>query len=236
MRIHERTRPVLGALAVALLLTACGGGGSSGDSGSGGSGPAYPLQAGYKALLTAGQSHALTVTGSCPGTATFTATPAIAATFESIPGSSSVNVLNGTLTNCTVGSLTINATNYYDANGTPLGSVTPLVSYTAFASTPPPLPTSVRAGETGTIANLTVYTDSTKATVAGRVFLAYSVTPDTASTAFVTISSQGYNGANVLVVTQLTRYRISADGTLSLVDISLVYSGTSANQYLLTKV
>lgn len=213
-------------------VAGCGGGGSSTPA----SVSSFPLQVGYKALVVAGQSNNFTVTGTCPGTATFTAGAALPATFEGVAGFSATGVLNVNLTNCTAASISNTATSYYDSNYAPIGSVSPPVSYAKFLTAPPTLPASVKVGDVGALSTLTVYTDGTKTTVAGQVVLSYVIESDTSASAIVNVISKGYNAANVLLITQQTRYRIDAAGTLTIVSIDLQASSVSTNHFLLTKV
>jgi hypothetical protein len=229
------TQLVISSLASALLLSACGGGGSD-SSTTTASTTVFPLQAGYKASVVAGQSNSFSVAGTCPGTATFTASAAVPANFEGVAGFSSVGVLNVSLSACSLNTISNTATNYFDSNYAATGSVSPPVSYAKFLTAPLAVPASVKVGDAGVLSTLTVYTDGTKATVAGQVVLSYVIESDTGATAIVNLISKGYNASNVLLTTQQTRYRIAAAGTLAIVSIDIQASSTSTNHFLLTKI
>lgn len=97
------------------------------------------------------------------------------------------------------------------------------------------LPASVKAGDTGLLGTETVYTDSSKAVLAGKVDFSYVVASDTATTAMVTLILISYNASNQPLLTQQAKYRISGDGTLTIVSNDLQFSTTSTTHLLLTK-
>ena len=65
--------------------------------------------------------------------------------------------------------------------------------------------------------------------------LSYVVEADTANTAIVNLISKAYNTANQPLFTQQGRYRIAADGTLSVMTIDIQYSTTSTTHLIYTK-
>jgi hypothetical protein len=217
----------------AALLTACGGGG--GDAGVAATVTSFPLLAGYKALTAAGATNNYAVTGSCSGSATITDSAAVAAVFEGVSGYSTTSTATVNLTNCTPASNSSTNTSYYDTNYTPLGSSTPGSEYAKVVTVPPPLPASVKVGDTGVYATFTVYTDSTKTTVTGSRVFSYAVEPGMSNTAIVNVIAKDYDTANQLLFTQQSRYRMAADGTLTSTSID-AQSSTSTLHLLLTKV
>jgi hypothetical protein len=232
MRKTARTLGILIGIGVALLA-GCGGGGSS--SGPATSTLSFPLQTGFRALIVAGSSNNFTISGTCGGTATLTRGAATASTFEGLAGFSYVSTLTANLTNCTPATLAATATNYFDTNYAPLGSSTPAGEYTKFVTVPPPIPASVKVGDTANYATQTNYADSTKAVVTGQEFLSYVIEADTASTAIVNLISKSYDTSNQLLSTEQNRFRIAADGTLTVVSVDIQFSTTSTTHLLLTK-
>jgi hypothetical protein len=158
------------AYVMASVIAGCGGGG--------GSSPApvtdFPLLAGYKTLVAASSSNNFAVSGTCSGTATSTTSAAVSGAFEGVAGYSKTSTQTLNLTNCTPASVAASGTVFYDANYTLLGSSLPGVEYTKFVTAPPPLPTTVKVGDTAIYGTLTVYTDSSKTAVLGQRSLSYA--------------------------------------------------------------
>jgi len=217
-----------------FALSACGGGG--GDSGVTVTPvTSFALQAGYKARVSGGAVDNYTVSGSCSGSATITTSSALAATFEGITGFSAGQTSTINVTNCVPATNTVTGTSYYDANYTILGSSIPNLEYTKVLTTPPPLPASVKVGDTAVYATITVYTDSTKRTIVGQRVLSYVVEADSPTTAFVTLITKSYNATNQLLFTQQSKFRIQGDGTLTSVSIDVQYATTSTLHLIYTK-
>ena len=216
------------------LLSACGGGG--GDS-TPAAAPvtAFPLQAGYKARVASGSTDNFAVSGICTGTAVITTAAATAATFEGVPGFAATETVTLNVPNCTPATSAATGTTYYDANYIPLGTSTPGIEYARFLTLPPAFPTSVKPGYTADFATLTTYSDSTKATVTGKLVLSYVIESDTSTTALANFITRGYDAAGQPVFTQQIKYRIAADGTLTTVSIDVQNSTTSTTHLVLTK-
>ena len=223
----------LGSIALALTLSACGGGGDSGSTAT----PvtSFALQAGYKARVAAGSSDNFSISGTCGGTATTTTSSASPATFEGVAGYSAGQTATLNLTGCTPATAAVTGTSYYDANYTPLGSSIPGVEYTKFITAPPALPTIIKVGDTALYATLTVYADSTKTTVTGQRQLSYVVEADSSTTALITLIMRSYNNASQLLFTAQSKYRIAGDGTLNIVSMDVQYSTTSTTHLVYTK-
>lgn len=224
---------LIGIAATTLLVVGCGGGGDSGSAAP--TVTSFPLQAGYKARISAGSADNFSVSGTCNGTSTITNGAAVAATFEGVSGYAASQTVTIHLTNCTPASNALTGTSYYGSNYTPLGSVLPGVEYAKFLTQPPVIPASVKVGDTAVYATLNTYTDSTKTTPTGQRVLSYVIEADTSSTAIANLISKQYNTTNQLLFTQQSRYRISADGTLTTISIDVQYSTTSTNHLVYTK-
>ena len=219
--------------AATLYLSGCGGGG--GDSGTTIAVTSFPLQAGYKARISAGAADNFSISGTCTGTANFTTGAATTATFEGVAGYAAPQTVTINLTNCTPASNAVTGTSYYDSNYTPLGSTIPGVEYAKFLTQPPAIPTSVKVGDTAVYATLNTYTDSTKTTSTGQRILSYVIESDTSVSAIANLISKQYNLASQLLFTQQTKYRLTADGSLTIISIDIQYSTTSTNHLLYTK-
>ncbi len=218
------------------LLTACGGGGGGAPAATGpaASSSAFPLKSAFSALIAAGETKSMIVSGTCTGTANATRAPAAGgATFEGVagrlPASSALTI---SLTNCTPASIASTATGFYDSNYTPLGSNTVGGNYGVFL-TVPVIPTTVAVGDTGTLGTQNLYTNSAKTTPAGQRVSSYVVEADTTTTAIVNLISKEFNTSNVLLATEQDRYRISASGTLILVSIDVQASNGSTTHLFL---
>lgn len=221
------------AVAAAGSLTGCGGGG--GDGGGATTTTSFPLQAGFRARIAGGSTDNFAVSGTCAGTATFTNGAAAASAFEGVSGFAAAQTVTVNFTNCTPATNAVSATGYYDGSYSPLGSSIPGVEYTKFLTVPPPLPTSVKVGDTAVYATQTTYTDSTKSITTGQRVLSYVVEADTANTAIANLITRSYNASDQLLFTQQARFRIAADGTLTTVSIDVQYSTTSTDRLVYTK-
>jgi len=227
----------------ATLLAGCGGGGS--DS-SGTTPPlpvpavttSFPLQAGYQARIKAGSNDDFTVTGPCAGTANISNGAASPAVFEGSSGFAATQSSTFILTNCTPAKTVLSGTSYFDATYTPLGSSTTGAVYEKFLTAPLAFAASVKVGETATVATFIRYADSTKAVVTGQRVLSYVVEADSANTAIVNLISKTYDTATPaqLLITQQSRYRIAADGSLSIITIDNQFSTNSTDHYVYTKL
>jgi len=234
-------RVVIGVLA-ALLVSACGGGGgSSGTAGGSGttvnSTATFNVRSGYQARVTAGATDNYTVSGTCAGTAQIVNGATSATTFQGAAALSSTQTATVNFTNCTPSLSTAAGTNYYDSNYALLGSTVTGVEYASFTSgtTPTGLPTSAKVGDTGPLSTLTTYTDATKTTVTGSRTVAYAIEADTATTAVLNVIVKTYDASNALQVTQQSRYRVAADGSLTVLTIDVQYSGSGTAHLIYTK-
>lgn len=237
---HRRAVLLIWSLA-ALLAAGCGGGGGSSGTNAGGNGAvastsAFPLQNGYRARVTAGASDNFTISGTCAGNAQIVNGMAAPAMFEGVAGFSATQSATVNFTNCLPLTSTASGVNYFDANYTPIGASVTGVEYAAFTVLPTALPTAAKVGDGAVIVTFTTYRDNTKALVTGQRVLSYVIEADTAGTVIANIVAKTYDGTNQLLLTQQTRYRVAADGTLTVVSIDVQYSTTSNVHLVYTKV
>jgi len=204
------------------VLSACGGGGSVSPA------PvtvtAFALQTGYKARIAAGSTTDYVVSGTCSGTAHSTDSAPVAASFESKAALAANTSFSLAATNCPLASNTVVGQVFYDSNYTPLGTSVPGVAYGKFLTAPTPLLASVKVGESNEFGVQTMYSDSTKAVLTGKRVYSYVVEADTSSTALVTFIVLGYNASQQLLVTELSKYRIAADGALTQLTLEFRYA------------
>lgn len=229
-----RTIALASALSAALL-SACGGGGGGAGTTPVGNTIDFPLQAGYKALISSGYTINFDVSGSCTGTGTQVNGKPVAATFEGVAGRFAVTSTQSiTLPNCgTSQTITGSATDYFDASLAAVGSSITDGDYGVFQAAAT-LPVTVRVGDKGPFGTELLYADSSKATPTGKDVFSYEIGVDTASTAIGTLTTQDYDANNVLVFTEQDRYRIAADGSLTLLSVDIQYAGTNALHLVLT--
>jgi hypothetical protein len=236
------TKAALVALC-SVVLAACGGGG--GDSAEPASAPAsgpavgsansFALQAGYKARVAGGVTDNFAISGSCSGTAVIAIDRATASTFEGTPGYTTTQSATVNLSNCTVGTNPVVATSYFDLNYAPIGGSITGIEYTKYLTVPSAFPASVKVGDSATVGTSTVYSNSSKTTVLGTRQLSYLVEANTATTAFITLTTKSFDVSNQLVSTELAKYQIAGDGTLSIVSIDVQFTGTNAIHLRYTK-
>lgn len=242
---------ILAATLSSLMLVACGGSGGGGvsppasvpvDGGGGGgvstpapgpvgSTPSFPLQTGYKALMRDGFSKTFTISGTCTGTGTKTSSPAdTPATFEGVTGFSSANTLSMSLTNCTPASSTVTSTTYVDTNYVTLGYN--INDVYGVYKTPPVIPTSVTAGETGPIGTQTLYTNITNRTPSGSIVLSYEIAAGTSNTALVNFIAKNFDATSLLTLTEQNRFLMDANGTLTPVSSDILFA--TGTHYIFT--
>lgn len=218
------------------LLFGCGGGGDSGATAAAvAASTTFPLQAGYQARIKAGSQDNYAVSGTCAGTATLTNGAPTAATFEGASGFAASQTVTVRFPSCSaLSSAAVTGTAYFNASYAPIGTSIPGVRYETLPSGLS-VPVSVKVGDTAVLGNLTVYADSSKASVTGQRVLSYVIEADTATTAIVNLISKDYNSSSQLLSTSQARFRIATDGTLTSTTIDIQYSTTNTSHLTYTK-
>lgn len=209
------------------LLAACGGGGGGGGSGVAGpvaSTNTFDVLSGWRRLVSAGWTKTFSVSGTCSGSFTITSgavsTPA---TFEGVTALSGTDVSSFSWTGCTPASGSTTSVDYYDSNYVPKGRIVQGVDYGVWL-TPQTLPSNARVGDVSIIGTLTLYTNSSKTTPAGREDSTLVIEADSATTAIANLISKSYDAAGNLEYTQQNRYRIAADGSLTPISFDVQYA------------
>jgi hypothetical protein len=221
------------AFVMSVALTACGGGGGGGASGPVSSTNTFDIRAGIARLTASGFSTTLTVSGTCSGTFALTSGPATTNTvFEGSAALSRSSVASLTVSNCTPASNVGTTTSYFDSNYVPLGFAIVGGDYGVWTS-PPSLPNNARVGDVAVVGTINKYTNSTKSTPSGTQQNSYVIEADTATTAIANLISKTYNASNVLTSTEQDRYRIAADGSLTLISIDIQYANGSTTHLVM---
>ena len=217
-----------------LLVSACGGGGGGGGSG----GPVastntFDVKSGWVRLVASGFTKNLTVSGTCSGTYAITNSPASAgATFEGASVLSNTNVDTMTLTNCTPASDVSTETDYYDSNYMPVGYSVLGGDYAVWTTTAT-LPTAARVGDASIVGTANIYSNSTKSTRTGKQDATLVIEADTATTAIANIILKYYTTSDVLSQTIQRRFRVAADGSLTLISIDVQFANGSTTHLIM---
>ena len=238
MRIKEGLR-VGAATAVALVLTACGGGSNNGDlSGGGGSAQGFNLQAGIANMVTHGLSANVALSGSVvvngtstsvTGSGTYTLSAGVGGgTFN---GTSATTAQTQTLTGTVTAagqSIPINqsVTDYYATSNSNFLGETATGEYDV-AQAPFQFPTSVSGGESGTLGTVLRYSDSTMSTSLGTAQTTYTTTAPTTQNGplGITITTKSYDTTNTLVETDTTNYTMTTSNVISFVSETAQQTG-----------
>ncbi|WP_143474094.1 hypothetical protein [Limnohabitans sp. B9-3] len=221
------------ALLSTLTLMACGGGGGDGSNGPVVSANSFDIQSGWTRLIANGYTKTLTVSGSCSGTYTVTQGAATTgATFENTVALSSNNATSMTLTNCSPASSVDTAIDYYDSNYRPLGYSAVDGDYAVWTGTPA-LPTAAKVSDVATVGSANRYASSSKVTPRGRQDATLVMEPDTATTAIANLVLKYYTTSNVLEQTQQQRFRVAADGSLTLISIDVQFANGSTTHLVM---
>lgn len=187
----------------------------------------FALQRAYQTRLLEGSIDNFTVSGTCNGKSMIEVAPAQSAMFEGVTGWKTTQVNKLSLVDCAPANLEVVDLGYFDTTFTPLGSAQVGLDFAKFSAPPLALPASVKVGDTGTLANLSTFTNESQLVPTGRRELAYAIEPDSATTATVNFKSTSYNASEQVLFTQQIRYRIDASNKLELVSIDAQYSTTS---------
>lgn len=216
-------------------MTACGGGGGGGGSSSGPvtSANTFDIRAGYTRLSASGFTKTLTISGTCSGSFSLTNGPATTATtFEGVAALSGSSVVSVNFSNCTPASNVATETRFFDTNYAPLGYAIVGSDYGVWSTTPT-LSTAAKVGDVAVVGTINKYTNSTKSTSAGKQENSYVIEADTATTAIANLISKTYNASNILTSTEQDRYRVAADGSLTLISIDIQYANGSTTHLVM---
>ena len=221
-------------LTLTLTIAACGGGGdSSGPKAPIASTNSFDISAGYKRISQSGFTKNLNVSGTCTGSFSLTNAPATTpTTFESAAAFSGNSVSSLTLSNCTPASNVATSTRYFDSTYAPLGYSSFGGNYGVWAN-PAVLPTSAKVGDVAIVGIINLFSNSSKSFITGRQEISYVIEADTATTAIANLISKHYNASNTLTGTEQDRYRVAADGSLTLISMDIQNANGSTTHLLM---
>ncbi|MGE5339756.1 MAG: hypothetical protein ACM3PU_18175 [Gemmatimonadota bacterium] len=201
---------------MSVIVAACGGGGGGSDGQ--GAPTTYPLWQAWVSSVSKAETRSFSVSGtygaaSVSGSGTATFNPLAAATFEGKSALGQTIVVSGSVT---VSGQTVpyggTSTNYVDSNYMPLGVAN--AGYLVASSTPT-IPQTAQVNDTGPIVTFTAYDSGAKTTVLGSESIAYSLLPDTSSTAILQLIVTDRTTTGALIGTTIASYRIGLDGALT---------------------
>jgi hypothetical protein len=128
-------------------------------------------------------------------------------------------------TNCVPDSNTTTTEVFLDANNAQVGEVRAGVGYTVL-HTPLMLPATVKVGDSGTLADASIFTDSTRTTSAGTAAYSYVAEAGTRADAIrVRITARTSNTVGQVASTETPTYRITSAGEMELTSGSLSRNG-----------
>lgn len=212
---------------LAAVLSACGGGGGGGTGATITSpqSAAFPVDAAFRRIVTNGFSATLTVGGTIGGLPM----SGDATTDWYVPASSSFEG-KPALDMTTVSALTLKAGGatqsqsttthqFYNANYEPVGQIDADTGRYYVVNSFAGWPKAAKVGDSGSVANVTIYANSTKSTVTGKQAVSYAIEADGASsgTAILVLTTQETDAAGALVLKQDDRFRIGTDGSATFV-------------------
>ncbi len=241
-------------VAVGLLAACSGGGGGGGGVSSSGaattvppvaSTDTFPINTAIANLVVGGFQATVTISGnenglSVSGMGTYAWNPAwtpfSGTTFENAPAidvANAVNltlVVNGASTN--ISSIT---DQYFSANYLALGQADAYKNTYYVVTSFTGWPLAAKVGDSGPLGSVTVYADSTKATVTGHQQLSYTIEPDTADTAIFNLTTVESDTTGAVVLNQQDRYRVTTTGAVTFISSGgVVTDSTGTTNLLLT--
>jgi hypothetical protein len=190
-----------------------------------------PVAAVYQAYVQAPTSKSYAVTGDCTGTEAISRAPLTAATFEGVTGSSATLTRTASLSGPGCNNGTTTEVWFYDASGAPIGVVTSANDYRVYQQPLVVLPATAKVGDTGPVAKILGYTDSTGSVLRSIEDVTFDIAPDGTSTTTALLelqSRRGWGGRTI-------QLRVDTTGAFSLIaDLAWVnLRGNGGKWYLL---
>lgn len=240
----NHTKKILGAMALTMLLGACGGGG--GDGGSSGnsnstSAPqdvSVPLQTAVANEVNNGITVNFSITGTVGGTAvtgsgSLNDAKAVAGMFNGAAVLTTTETLSGTVMAngvsqqfSTMRTIFRNPATFAEVAENIGG---PVVIFPAYV-----FPSTVKAGDSGTLVTGTVFSDSSMTTKTGSVVRAFSVAADTSTTLLVTFTESDFDTNNVKLADDQTTLRVDTSGNIQFVSEKVTGFSVNGQQGSLT--
>lgn len=194
----------------------------------------FPLQGALKARMQTGATENFTVSGACTGTARVVTSAASATSFDGVAAQAVPQATTYQFSNCVPVTSVVSGAAYYDANLALVGDMTTGQEFSKVTTALQPTPLLVAVGDEVEYARLTVYADSSKATVLGRRVQSYRVQADGPRSAFVTFTAKGYDTTDLLLYTEAVKYRVTAERSMSMVGIEAQYGTSPAGHFVYT--
>jgi len=200
---------------VSLILSACGGGGSTAVSVS-----TFNVKQAFENFIKASDTKNVSFSGTSSGvklTGTGRATLGglVPSTFQGVNALLKTSVLTGTLTDGKdVLPLSTTALTYWDSNYNFLGrSGSDFSVVTKFV----PLPTAAKINDTGSFYTLTNYPSSAKSSIRDTTVVSFSLTADSESSALITLIKETRDNSGKSVSTESEIYRVTTSGVLTII-------------------
>lgn len=184
----------------------------------------YLVRAAYQQRASTEHTDFMTVTGTCPGNAAFTVAAPAATTFEGQAAIAHATSVDVSLSNCSTSRRAWTQTDYYDSNKVLQGFSREGLEYDVGGGS---LPVAAKVGSKGIYATQTAYKDHSKQTNVGKRTLSYALDADgeSATTAILTLTATHTSPTNVDSLVYISRYRIGADSSLTLLTVDERFSG-----------
>lgn len=233
------------ALMTSAALVACGGGGGSEPAPE----PTDPVPVSarfgtnYSDYMKAGDTATFSASGACTGAAVLTISPALTSElFEGVLRLFNVTRLVGTLQApptatplpvptgpCQLDGVDFTRKNYYGAGDAPIGFAYNGGEYLV-ANWSGPLPTQVERGQSGRLAALDRYRDSTKQVAVGTASIDYEVGGPAGGPPTVDIVTRFFSPVGLKQFTETLRYAYVDGAGLRLVSMTYEYLGGATLQ------
>ena len=200
---------------VSVILSACGGGGSTAVSVS-----TFNVKQAFENFIKTSDTKNVSFSGTSSGlklTGTGRATLGglVPSTFQGVNAFLKTSVLTGTITDGKdVIPLSTTALTYWDSNYNLLGrSGSDFSVVTKFV----PLPTAAKINDTGSFYTLTNYPSSAKSSIRDTTAVSFSLTADSESSALVTLIKETRDNSGKSVSTESEIYRVTTSGVLTII-------------------
>ena len=212
---------------LAILMSACGGGGGYNAPAMPPPAASFDLQAGMHQMVTNGLSSNVALSGTVTvngvstaftGSGTFMRPPAMSSTFNGTAAMSQTTTISGSIMAAgQTSTYSTSVTDYYSSSDSAfLGEVS--ANEYDVAQSPIVFPTMIMGGSSGMLGTLSRYTDSTMSVSLGMVQVSYSTltSMDMGSPIGIAVTTQIYNAQNMLIETDVTNYTMTSSNVISL--------------------
>ena len=212
------------ALVIAILLTACGGGGEATSQTSSNTNPVqqpvqsnatYNLKQIFTNYLQLSEARTFSLSGNAGGVAitgngTTTFGSLQSSNFENKSGfSKTISTTANVVRSGAQERLNVVTTSHYDTNYNILGFSGDGYSVATSSNS---LPTAAKANDSGVWSTLTIYNGPLKSFIEGSMTITYTVAAETSTTAILTLLYSNRDRFSAVLGSSAVRYRIYTDG------------------------